>query len=77
VSAASTAVDLPILAALAKWRCSDALIHVSEQTISVLGGIGVTWEHSAHLYYRRAMSAALLLGGSAHYRSMVAAAVLD
>jgi alkylation response protein AidB-like acyl-CoA dehydrogenase len=77
VSAASTAVDLPILAALAKWRCSDALIHVSEQTISVLGGIGVTWEHSAHLYYRRAMSAALLLGGSTHYRSMVAAAVFD
>jgi hypothetical protein len=39
--------------------------------------IGVTWEHSAHLYYRRAMSAALLLGGSTHYRSMVAAAVFD
>jgi alkylation response protein AidB-like acyl-CoA dehydrogenase len=77
MSAASTSLDLPILAALAKWRCSDALIHVSEQTISVLGGIGVTWEHSAHLYYRRAMSAALLFGGSTQYRSMLARAVLD
>ena len=69
--------DLPILAALAKWRCSDALIHVSELTISVLGGIGVTWEHSAHLYYRRARSAALLFGGSTQYRSRLARAVLD
>src|SRR5690606_26088346 len=36
--------------------------------IQILGGIGFTWEHEAHLYHRRAGAAAPLFGGSAAHR---------
>ena len=75
-AAAGDFVELPMLAALAKWQCSDALVHVAEQTIQVHGGIGVTWEHSAHLYYRRAVSSELLLGSSSEHRDRLAQQVL-
>jgi alkylation response protein AidB-like acyl-CoA dehydrogenase len=35
--------------------------------------MGFTWEHDAHLYFRRAQSDAVLLGGSAHHRERLAA----
>jgi alkylation response protein AidB-like acyl-CoA dehydrogenase len=36
------------------------------------GGIGFTWEHDAHLYFRRARADAVLLGGAAHHRERLA-----
>jgi alkylation response protein AidB-like acyl-CoA dehydrogenase len=36
------------------------------------GGIGFTWEHDAHLYYRRAESSALLFGDADHFRETLA-----
>jgi alkylation response protein AidB-like acyl-CoA dehydrogenase len=42
----------------------DAAVWCAQQCIQVLGGIGYTWEHEAHLYYRRAMSLRALLGPS-------------
>jgi 3-oxochol-4-en-24-oyl-CoA dehydrogenase len=51
----------------------DAAVSCVHECIQVLGGIGYTWEHEAHLYYRRAMSLRSLLGPSASWQEKVAA----
>jgi Acyl-CoA dehydrogenases len=48
--------------AVAAHVCGPAATRVAKKTIQVLGGIGYTWEHDAHLYLRRAKSSQLLLG---------------
>ncbi len=50
----------------------DAGVRCAQQCIQVLGGIGYTWEHEAHLYYRRAMSLRALLGPSTDWAGHVA-----
>ncbi len=50
----------------------DAAVWCAHQCIQVLGGIGYTWEHEAHLYYRRAMSLRALLGSSREWAEHVA-----
>jgi alkylation response protein AidB-like acyl-CoA dehydrogenase len=70
--------DDPALAtSIAQAVCSAALSHVATDTIQVHGGIGFTWEHQAHLYYKRAATDAVLLGGAEAHRDRVAAIVLD
>jgi len=70
--------DDPALAtSIAQAVCSAALSHVATDTIQVHGGIGFTWEHQAHLYYKRAAANAVLLGGAEQHRDRVAAMVLD
>ncbi len=70
--------DDPALAtSIAQAVCSAALSHVATDTIQVHGGIGFTWEHQAHLYYKRAATDAVLLGGAEQHRDRVAAMVLD
>jgi alkylation response protein AidB-like acyl-CoA dehydrogenase len=64
--------ELPVAAALARSACSDAFFRVASDTIQVHGGIGFTWEHDAHLYYRRAKSSELLLGGQRRQRAQLA-----
>jgi alkylation response protein AidB-like acyl-CoA dehydrogenase len=58
---------LPLAASLAKACCSRAFETVSAETIQLLGGIGFTWEHPAHLYFRRARASAVLLGNPQHH----------
>jgi alkylation response protein AidB-like acyl-CoA dehydrogenase len=55
----------------------DAAVWCAHQCIQVLGGIGYTWEHEAHLYYRRAMSLRALLGPSADWAGHVAGLALS
>jgi alkylation response protein AidB-like acyl-CoA dehydrogenase len=55
----------------------DAAVRCAQQCIQVLGGIGYTWEHKAHLYYRRALSLRALLGPSAEWASQVAGLALS
>jgi alkylation response protein AidB-like acyl-CoA dehydrogenase len=70
--------DDPALAtSIAQAVCSAALSHVATDTIQVHGGIGFTWEHQAHLYYKRAATDAVLLGGAEQHRDRVASMVLD
>jgi alkylation response protein AidB-like acyl-CoA dehydrogenase len=70
--------DDPALAtSIAQAVCSAALSHVATDTIQVHGGIGFTWEHQAHLYFKRAATDAALLGTAEQHRSRVAALVLD
>ena len=60
-------------AAVAAVVAVDAAVDAANNCIQILGGIGYTWEHDAHLYYRRALSLRALLGPSAHWRERVAA----
>jgi alkylation response protein AidB-like acyl-CoA dehydrogenase len=73
-TAAGDAADreLAIAAAIAHSYCSEAFTQVTAASIQVLGGIGFTWEHPAHLYYRRAKSAELLFGSPAAHRRHLA-----
>ncbi|WP_236147633.1 acyl-CoA dehydrogenase family protein [Mycolicibacterium sp. CH28] len=70
--------DEPALAAsIAQATASAALSRIAADTIQVLGGIGFTWEHQAHLYFKRAATDAALLGTAEQHRSRVADFVLD
>ena len=46
--------ELPSVASLAKAYCSEAYFHAAAENIQIHGGIGFTWEHPAHLYFKRA-----------------------
>jgi alkylation response protein AidB-like acyl-CoA dehydrogenase len=69
--------DPAIAASIAQATCSDALSRIAKDTIQVHGGIGFTWEHQAHLYFKRATTDAALLGGAEQHRARVAELVLD
>src|SRR5262249_43387066 len=71
-AAADDDQDLPVAAALAKAYCSEAFSHGAAENIQIHGGIGFTWEHDAHLYFKRAKSSALLLGDAAYHRGLLA-----
>ena len=64
--------DLPIAASLAKSFCSEAYFHCAAENIQIHGGIGFTWEHHAHLYFKRAKSSELFLGDPAYHRELLA-----
>jgi alkylation response protein AidB-like acyl-CoA dehydrogenase len=65
--------ELPAIASLAKAYCSEAYTMVAGENIHVHGGIGFTWEHPAHLYFKRAASSALLFGDPDQHRDRYAA----
>jgi alkylation response protein AidB-like acyl-CoA dehydrogenase len=54
--------ELPLAAAAAKAAAATAAEHAAEAVVQVHGGIGFTWEHDAHLYWRRAKVDRFLLG---------------
>ena len=62
-------VAVPVAASL----CPDVAAEVTGHTIQVHGGIGFTWEHDAHLYYKRASAARPLLGHAREWRRRLAA----
>jgi 3-oxochol-4-en-24-oyl-CoA dehydrogenase len=61
-----------LTAAAAAALALDDAVDNAKDCIQVLGGIGFTWEHDAHLYLRRALALRTLLGGSAPWRARVA-----
>lgn len=65
--------ELPLAAAAAAAAALDAAVDNAKDCIQVLGGIGFTWEHDAHLYLRRALALRQLLGGSAAWADRTAA----
>ncbi|NGO09754.1 acyl-CoA dehydrogenase, partial [Streptomyces sp. HC44] len=65
--AAEGSPDFPVAAGVAHVACSRAYMFTAMENIQVHGGIGFTWEHPAHLYFRRAKSSQLLFGGPAVY----------
>jgi alkylation response protein AidB-like acyl-CoA dehydrogenase len=74
-AAAAGSPDLPAMAAMAKVFCSEAFFRIAAETIQIHGGIGFTWEHPAHLYFRRAKSSEYLLGSPARHRENLLAAL--
>jgi alkylation response protein AidB-like acyl-CoA dehydrogenase len=64
--------ELPVTACLAKAYCSEAYFHAAAENIQIHGGIGFTWEHDAHLYFKRAKSSELILGDPSYHRELLA-----
>jgi alkylation response protein AidB-like acyl-CoA dehydrogenase len=69
---ADAADELPVAASLAKAYCSEAYFHAAAENIQIHGGIGFTWEHPAHLYFKRAKSSELLFGDPVYHRELLA-----
>jgi alkylation response protein AidB-like acyl-CoA dehydrogenase len=64
-------------AAAAKVYCSEVLTQVAGEMIQLHGAIGVTWEHQAHRYLKRAQGGRYLFGEPARYLAAIAAGLLD
>jgi acyl-CoA dehydrogenase len=64
--------DLPVAAGVAGAYCSRAYYRCAEENILVHGGIGYTWEHPAHLYFKRAAADRVLLADPAAYLATLA-----
>ena len=67
--------ELAVAAPLAGSICSEAYLWAAGETIQILGGIGFTWEHDAHLYFKRAKASSLLLGDPRYHRDMLGRAI--
>jgi alkylation response protein AidB-like acyl-CoA dehydrogenase len=69
--------QLPVAAAAAKSYAGDVAVAACERAIQALGGIGFTWEHPLHTYYKRALWIQAYGGYSREQRAKVAAWLLD
>jgi alkylation response protein AidB-like acyl-CoA dehydrogenase len=73
LQAADDPVRLAEAAEVAKIWCSDAYVVAATENVHVNGGTGFTWEHDAHLYFRRARADEVLLGNATAHRERLAA----
>ncbi|HST40026.1 MAG TPA: acyl-CoA dehydrogenase family protein [Conexibacter sp.] len=64
--------ELAVVAPLANAVCTQTLLRVAGETIQLHGGIGFTWEHDAHLYFKRAKASELLYGTPLELRRLAA-----
>jgi alkylation response protein AidB-like acyl-CoA dehydrogenase len=69
---AEDSAEVPVLASLVKAYASETYFHVAAENIQIHGGIGFTWEHDAHLYFKRAKASELFLGDGAYHRERLA-----
>jgi alkylation response protein AidB-like acyl-CoA dehydrogenase len=69
------APDRSLAASMAKAYASDAYRKAAGNGIQVHGGIGFTWEHDMHLYFKRAKSSEVTLGDATYHRELVAQAL--
>jgi alkylation response protein AidB-like acyl-CoA dehydrogenase len=74
---ANDAPEAPLAAAMAKAYCSDAYRQVTAEGIQVHGGIGFTWEHDLHIYFKRAKGSEVTFGDATWNRELVAQYTLD
>ncbi len=75
----AVANDVPearLAAAMAKAYCSDAYRHTAGEGIQIHGGIGFTWEHDMHIYFKRAKSSEVTFGDATWNRELVAQQIL-
>jgi alkylation response protein AidB-like acyl-CoA dehydrogenase len=68
-AASERAEELPVVASLTASTCSEAAYLAAAENIQVHGGMGYTWEHPAHLYFRRATTSRVLFGDPDSHRS--------
>ena len=69
---AAGVADAPLAAAKAKAIASDAYRTVAAAGIQIHGGIGFTWEHDLHLYFKRAKGSEVAFGDATWNRELVA-----
>jgi alkylation response protein AidB-like acyl-CoA dehydrogenase len=69
---AENSPEIPVVASLVKAYASDVYFHVAAENIQLHGGIGFTWEHDAHLYFKRAKASELFLGDASYHREHLA-----
>src|SRR5580692_11472968 len=69
---AENSAEIPVVASLVKAYASDVYFPVAAENIQIHGGIGFTWEHDAHLYFKRAKSSELFLGDASYHRERLA-----
>jgi alkylation response protein AidB-like acyl-CoA dehydrogenase len=69
---ANDVTEAPLAAAMAKAYCSDAYRHTAGEGIQIHGGIGFTWEHDMHIYFKRAKSSEVTFGDATWNREIVA-----
>ncbi|MGW5242227.1 acyl-CoA dehydrogenase family protein [Monashia sp. NPDC004114] len=67
--------DAPVAASVAQSYCSDLAVLAAEEAVQLHGGIGMTWEHPAHLYLKRAKSDQIALGTPGRHRARLATLV--
>jgi alkylation response protein AidB-like acyl-CoA dehydrogenase len=71
-AAAEGDAEAPVAARVAAAYCGEAFRKVTVETVQAHGGIGFTWEHDTHLYYRRAWSSEHLFAGLADHHAAIA-----
>jgi alkylation response protein AidB-like acyl-CoA dehydrogenase len=69
---AADSSEIPVVASLVKAYASEVYFRVAAENIQIHGGIGFTWEHDAHLYFKRAKSSELFLGDGSYHRERLA-----
>ena len=67
LEAARSAAYGELPASVAKAYCSEAFQAIAAEAIQLHGGIAITWEHDAHLYFKRAHGSAALFGSPAEH----------
>ena len=64
--------DAPIAVSMAKSLCGDNYKKITNAGVQLHGGMGFTWDHDMHLYFKRARSTDTILGDSIYHRELVA-----
>jgi alkylation response protein AidB-like acyl-CoA dehydrogenase len=64
--------DVPMAVSMAKAYCGDAYKFVTDHGVQIHGGIGFTWDHDMHLYFKRARSSDTAFGDSNYHRELIA-----
>ncbi|HET6504633.1 MAG TPA: acyl-CoA dehydrogenase family protein [Amycolatopsis sp.] len=64
--------DASVAVAVAQSSCALTAVHAAEEAVQLHGGIGMTWEHPAHLYLKRAKAGELSLGTPGRHRDHLA-----
>jgi alkylation response protein AidB-like acyl-CoA dehydrogenase len=72
---AADRLDAPVAVAVAKAHCGAVAVRAAEECVQLHGGIGMTWEHPAHLYLKRAKADEIALGTPGRHRAALAALV--
>ena len=71
-AAATDDPDLPVAVEVAQAYCSAVAVHAAEECVQLHGGLGMTWEHPAHLYLKRAKADQLAFGSSGEHLARLA-----
>jgi alkylation response protein AidB-like acyl-CoA dehydrogenase len=64
--------NITLAASMAKAWCSDGYRHAAFEGVQIHGGIGFTWDHDIHLYFKRAKSSEVTFGDADYHREKIA-----